>query len=68
MRLLPPDPCTPEALWDLLEHGFSEMGSADHDGDIFLGFDLPWLRRDGHEASVDLHHLDGGLAAVSSGI
>ena len=68
MRLLPPEPFKPDALWDLVEPGFSEMGDTENDCAIYLGFGLPWLRQRNYEASAYLYYLNGALIEVSSGI
>ena len=68
MQWLPPDFSSPQDLWAQLEPGFSEMGSADCERDLFLGFGLPWASTPDFEPSIYLHYLDGQLIEVSSGI
>ena len=68
MQLLPPDFASPQDLWAQLEPGFSEMGSAACERDLFLGFDLGWMKTPACAPSICLHYLDGQLIEVSSGI
>ena len=66
MPLLPP--ASPQDLWAQLEPGCSEMGSAACERDLFLAFDLGWLKMPACAPCIYLHCLDGQLIEVSSGI
>ena len=68
MQWLPPDFSSSQDLWAQLKPGFSEMGSAACERDLFLGFDLGWLDTPACAPSLCLHFLDGQLIEVSSGI
>ena len=68
MPSLLPDFTLPQDLWAQLEPGSSEMGSAECERDLFLGFELSWLNTPACAPSLYLHFLDGQLIEVSSGI